>query len=118
MLVGGAILMVGSAVAGDRPDLGAVGPAAWWAWVYMAVVVSLAGFSSFAYALASLPVSTVATYAYVNPVIAVLLGVLAAGERFSVAQMAGGGLVLAAVLVVIAAERPRKRQGRLAPSPA
>lgn len=118
MLVGGAILMTGSVLAGDRPDLGAVGPRSWWAWAYMAVVVSLAAFSAYAYALAALPVSTVATYAYVNPVIAVLLGVLVAGERFSPAQLAGGAVVLLAVVVVIAAERPRKRQGQLATSSA
>jgi drug/metabolite transporter (DMT)-like permease len=117
MLVGGAILTIGSVLAGDRPDLGAVGPSAWWAWSYMAVVVSLVAFSAYAYALAALPVSTVATYAYVNPVIAVLLGVLVAGERFSPAQLAGGAVVLLAVVVVIAAERPRKRQGELATSP-
>jgi drug/metabolite transporter (DMT)-like permease len=112
MLVGGGILMAGSVLAGDRPDLGAVGPSAWWAWAYMAVVVTLAAFSAYAYALAALPVSTVATYAYVNPVIAVLLGVLVAGERFSAAQLAGGAVVLLAVVVVIAAERPRARKCR------
>jgi drug/metabolite transporter (DMT)-like permease len=122
MLVGGVILMAGSIIAGDRPDLGAVAPSAWWAWAYMAVVVSLAAFSAYAYALAALPVSTVATYAYVNPVIAVLLGVLVAGERFSGAQLAGGAVVLLAVVVVIAAERPRhgrrKRRTGLATSAA
>ncbi len=64
----------------------------------MAVVVSLGAFSAYAYALAALPVSTVATYAYVNPVIAVLLGVLVAGERFSAVQLAGGAVVLVAVV--------------------
>ena len=51
----------------------------------MCVVVSLGAFSAYAFALANLPVSTVATYAYVNPVIAVLLGVLVVGERFTAA---------------------------------
>ena len=84
---------------------------------YMAVVVSLGAFSAYAYALASLPVSTVATYAYVNPVIAVLLGVAIAGERFTVLQVLGGGIVLLAVVLVIAAERPtRNRRRELAAS--
>ena len=122
MLVGGVILLIASLASGERPDLTAVSPTAWWAWAYMAVVVSLAGFSAFAFALASLPVSTVATYAYVNPVIAVLLGVLVVDERFSALQLAGGGVVLLAVVLVIAAERPRrgdrrgKRRIELAPS--
>jgi drug/metabolite transporter (DMT)-like permease len=116
MVVGGAILMAVSLLTGDRPDLTAVSPTAWWAWAYMAVVVSLAAFSAYAFALAALPVSTVATYAYVNPVIAVLLGVLVAGERFSPMQLAGGAVVLVAVVLVIAAERPRNRRGELAAS--
>ncbi len=122
MLVGGAVLLGISLGKGDRLDVAAVSTTAWWAWAYMAVVVSLGAFSAYAYALASLPVSTVATYAYVNPVIAVLLGVLVVGERFSVLQIVGGGVVLVAVVLVIAAERPsrqrrsRKCQGSLAAS--
>jgi drug/metabolite transporter (DMT)-like permease len=108
-LVGGTILLVVGAVAGERIDLAAVAPVSWWAWVYMTLLVSLAAFSSYAYALANLPVSTVATYAYVNPVIAVLLGVVVAGERFSALQLVGGGIVLLAVVMVIAAERPSRR---------
>ena len=72
---------------------------------WMALFVSLGAFSAYAYALSTLPVSTVATYAYVNPVIAVLLGVVVAGERFSVPHLAGGASVLVAVVMVIAAER-------------
>jgi drug/metabolite transporter (DMT)-like permease len=118
MLIGGLVLSTASAAVGDRVDLAAVSPTAWWAWAYMVVVVSLGAFSAYAYALASLPVSTVATYAYVNPVIAVLLGVAVVGERFSAVQLVGGGVVLVAVVLVVLAERPAgKRRGRVAPSP-
>jgi drug/metabolite transporter (DMT)-like permease len=116
-LVGGAILLVVGSVAGERIDLAAVAPVSWWAWVYMTLLVSLAAFSSYAYALANLPVSTVATYAYVNPVIAVLLGVVVAGERFSALQLVGGGIVLLAVVMVIAAERPTSRRGATGSAP-
>lgn len=117
MLVGGSILLAVSLALGDRLDVGAVAAVSWWALAYMAVVVSLGAFSAYAYALATLPVSTVATYAYVNPVLAVLLGVVVAGERFSALQLLGGAIVLVAVVLVIAAERaPEKCQGELAPS--
>jgi drug/metabolite transporter (DMT)-like permease len=117
MAAGGVIMGAVGLGAGERVDLAAVQPTAWWAWAYMATVVCLGGFSAYAFALAQLPVSTVATYAYVNPVIAVLLGVLVVGERFSVVQLVGGAIVLVAVLLVIAAERPsRKRRGSLAAS--
>ncbi len=109
MLVGGVVLSTISFGIGDRLDVAAVDPVAWWAWAYMSIVVSLGAFSAYAYALASLPVSTVATYAYVNPVIAVLLGVLVVGERFSPMQLVGGAVVLVAVILVILAERPSRR---------
>mgnify|MGYP001029202586 CR=1 FL=1 len=92
-------------IAGERLHPATVAPVSWWAWLYMSLFVSLGAFSAYAYALSTLPVSTVATYAYVNPVIAVLLGVVVADERFSVLQLAGGAIVLVAVVMVIAAER-------------
>jgi drug/metabolite transporter (DMT)-like permease len=111
-LVGGTVLVAVGTAFGERLDLATVAPVSWWAWLYMSLFVSLGAFSAYAFALANLPVSTVATYAYVNPVIAVLLGVVVAGERFSAMQLLGGAVVLLAVVVVIAAER------RAAPPPA
>lgn len=105
MLVGGAILLVAGTVAGERVDWAAVTPPSWWAWGYMTVIVSVGTFSAYSYTLAALPVSTVATYAYVNPVIAVILGVAFVGERFTAVQLVGGAIVLVAVVLVIAAER-------------
>jgi drug/metabolite transporter (DMT)-like permease len=117
MFVGGLIMLTVGLAMGDRLDVAGVAPVSWWALGYMAVVVSLGGYSGYAYALSTLPVSTVATYAYVNPVIAVLLGVVVAGERFTVLQLLGGAVVLTAVVIVIAAERPsRNRRGVVAAS--
>ena len=109
-LIGGAILVVVGTTFGERLHPADIAPVSWWAWLYMSLFVSLGAFSAYAYALATLPVSTVATYAYVNPVIAVLLGVVVAGERFSVLQLAGGAIVLVAVVMVIAAERPARQR--------
>ena len=117
MLTGGVIMLVVAAISGERIDLGAVTTASWVAWAYITVIVSVGAFSAYAFALATLPVSTVATYAYVNPVIAVTLGVLVAGEKFTLVQLAGGAIVLVAVVLVVAAERPsRKRRGVVAAS--
>lgn len=109
MLTGAGVLFVAATAARERLDLAAVTPVSWWAWAYMALVVSLGAFSAYAYALSTLPVSTVATYAYVNPVLAVLLGVLVAGERFTATQLAGGAVVLSAVVLVIRSERAGAR---------
>lgn len=119
MLTGGVIMLVVATISGERLDFGAVTTMSWVAWAYVTVIVSVGAFSAYAYALASLPVSTVATYAYVNPVIAVTLGVFVAGERFTVVQLIGGAIVLVAVVLVVAAERPsRKRRGAVAASTA
>jgi drug/metabolite transporter (DMT)-like permease len=53
------------------------------AWFYLVFFGGIAGFSSYAYALKHLPLSTVSLYAYVNPVIAVALGTLVLNEPFS-----------------------------------
>ena len=56
---------------------------AWGALVYLVVFGSLVGFTAFAYCLNELPATTVGTYAYVNPVVAVALGALILGEPLS-----------------------------------
>ena len=104
MTIGGAVLLTIGSAKGDRPDLATIPAGTWWVGVG-AVLATLGGFSAYAWALRALPVSTVATYAYINPVIAVLLGVLLVGERFSPGQILGGAIVLVAVFLVVAAER-------------
>jgi drug/metabolite transporter (DMT)-like permease len=58
-------------------------------------------FSAYVVAVRLLPTPTVATYAYVNPVIAVLLGTLILNERVTPAMLAGGALIVAAVVLVV-----------------
>jgi len=113
MLTGGVILLVVGTVLGERLDVTGVSTAAWVAWAYLSMVVTLGAFSAYAFALANLPVSTVATYAYVNPVIAVALGAFVVGERFTALQLVGAAVVLLAVVLVVSAVRPsRKRPSR------
>lgn len=109
MLVGGAVLTVGSVVDGERADFAAMSTASWVSWAYLVLFGALA-FSAYVYALGHLPVSTVATYAYVNPVIAVVLGVLLADENFGWAQLLGGLIVVCAVVLVVRAESRASRK--------
>lgn len=81
-------------------------PEAWWAWGYLAVFGSLVGFTAFAYCLNTLPATTVGTYAYVNPVVAVALGAVFLDEPLSKGVLLGGALILAAV--VMTTLRPRR----------
>ncbi|RZS34739.1 drug/metabolite transporter (DMT)-like permease [Herbihabitans rhizosphaerae] len=117
MIAGGAGQLVVGASIGEKVDFGTITTQSWWAWGYLVVVGSLFAFSSYVYVLGKLPVSTVATYAYVNPVIAVLLGVLLAGEVFGWAQLGGGLVVLLAVVLVVRAEQGKKRTKELEVEP-
>jgi drug/metabolite transporter (DMT)-like permease len=68
---------------------------------YLSVVGSVIGLTAYTYLLQHVPVIKVATYAFVNPVIAVLIGILWFGERLSPSEVAGSMLILAAVATVI-----------------
>jgi drug/metabolite transporter (DMT)-like permease len=74
--------------------------------VYLIVVGSFAGFAAYIYALKYLPLSTVSLYAYVNPLIAVLLGTLILDEPFGLRIVGASLLVLAGVAVV--RQRPNR----------
>jgi drug/metabolite transporter (DMT)-like permease len=67
--------------------------------LYLTFVGSLAGYSAYIYALKYLPSSTVSLYAYVNPIIAVILGTLLLAEPFGVRIVAASGLVLLGIAV-------------------
>jgi drug/metabolite transporter (DMT)-like permease len=108
MLAGGAAMMIIGGLSGERVSFGSITAGSWVAWSYLVLFGSLLAFSCYVFVLGKLPVSTVATYAYVNPVIAVVLGVLVAGEHFGPAQFAGGLVVLAAVVLVLRAEKRPK----------
>jgi len=71
-----------------------VTPASAGALAYLTVVGSIGAFPAYAYALKHLPVATVSLYAYINPVIAVILGTLILKEPFSWRLAAAAAIVL------------------------
>lgn len=68
--------------------------------IYLIVFGAIGGFTAYAYALKHLPVATVSLYAYVNPVIAVVLGTLILKEPFSVRMAAAAAIVLIGMALV------------------
>lgn len=122
MLTGGALLLALSAVRGEwgHFSVGQVSAASWWALVYLVILGSVVAFSAYVWVLTAAPISTVSTYAYVNPAVAVLLGTLA-GEPLTRTLVVGGLIVIVAVAVVVTTEgraRPRQPAGdALAPEP-
>ena len=80
-----------------------------WAWLaYLVVVGSLVAFSAYVWLLQHAPISLTATYAYVNPVVAVLLGALVLDEPIAAAVVGGGAIVVLGVGLVVSSERPRR----------
>lgn len=69
--------------------------------VYLSVFGSLVGLVAFTYLLQHVPVTKVATYAFVNPMIAVLLGVVLLGERLAPTEITGMGIIVGAVALVV-----------------
>ena len=99
MLFGGIVLLVGALVLREHTRL-VFTPRSAWALVYLIFVGAIAGFSAYAYALKHLSVSTVSLYAYVNPIIAVVLGTLILREPFSARMAVAAGVVLAGMFLV------------------
>jgi drug/metabolite transporter (DMT)-like permease len=110
MLAGGAFLTAGALVFGEWRQLDAAAFAAdsVAAWVYLVIMGSLVGFTAYAWLLRVAPISLVVTHQYVNPIVAIALGMLVLGERPNPASLAGALLVIAAVYVAVRAEFPRK----------
>lgn len=106
MLVAGAVLAVTSHLVGsDWTRMTAASERAWGAILYLVVFGSLVGFTAFAYCLNELPASTVGTYAYVNPVVAVVLGWLILREPLTPGLVGGGSLIVLSVVLTTLQKR-------------
>jgi drug/metabolite transporter (DMT)-like permease len=79
------------------------------AWLYLVIFGSMIGFTAFVQVLKRLPINIAMTYAYVNPVIAVLLGTIILQEPITIWTVAGAGLILLGVAGVFH-ERSRHRR--------
>ena len=119
-MVGGTVsLAVAGLARGERFELEAVSGTSLLALGYLVVFGSLVAFTAYSWLLGVAPVSKVATYAYVNPVVAVLLGALLADEVVQGTTVLGGAVTVLAVAVVVGeqarrppAQVPEERQGR------
>jgi len=107
MLAGGAVLMGLSAFNGEALPAH-IEPSALWAWAYLVVFGSLIAFNAYMVLLAEASAGLASSYSFVNPVIAMLLGVTLAGEQISGHEWLAAGIVLAGVVLLLVA-RARSR---------
>jgi drug/metabolite transporter (DMT)-like permease len=108
MLVGGVALMAMSALAGEQPWAWPAAPLdarAVASWLYLVVAGSLVAFSAFMVLLQRTPAAVSSSYAYVNPVIALLLGVTLGGETINAGEWLATAVVTASVGLLLAGRR-------------
>jgi drug/metabolite transporter (DMT)-like permease len=102
MLAAGIAFIPASLISGEWVHLqwASVPVSSWLAIAYLVTMGSPAGYSAFVWLLQVRPATQVSTHAYVNPVVAVLLGVLFADEHLSLIQLLGLMVILASVLLI------------------
>lgn len=102
MLVGGVFLALTAAVLGEFRDFhpGTVSRGAWLSLLYLIVPGSIIGFTAYVWLIHRESPTRVGTYAYVNPVVAVLLGYFLAGEALGLRTILGTVFVLISVVVI------------------
>ncbi len=99
MLIAGVVLLALASAAGEWRNLH-FSTRSTMALLYLTIVGSIGAYAAYAYALKHLPVALVSLYAYINPVIAVVLGVLLLAEPFSARMAVAAAIVLAGVAIV------------------
>lgn len=112
MMCGGAICLLMGAASGEfgSVDLTAISSRSWFAFFYLYLIGSLVGFTSYVYLLRHCLPSTVSSHAYVNPVVAILLGWLILDEKLTWGGWLGSGLILVSVFVLLRqGKRPMAR---------
>jgi drug/metabolite transporter (DMT)-like permease len=104
MVVGGAMLCLVAALTGEFAGFAhlAVSPQAWWAFAYLIVFGGILGFSAYLWLLRVAPITMVSTYAYVNPVVAMILGIVILHEALNAWIAIAGIVIVASVALIVA----------------
>lgn len=104
MLAGGSILLVVSLVTGEWQtfDYASVSGVSWAALAYLTFVGALVAYTAYSWLMQNASPSAVSTYAYVNPVVAVILGWAIAGEAMTFQMLIGAAVIVVSVMLVTA----------------
>jgi drug/metabolite transporter (DMT)-like permease len=107
MLCGGVACLIAGTAAGELSQLhlAQVPERSWFALAYLVVFGSMAAYTAYVWLLGNAPLSLVTTYAYVNPLVAVLLGVLLLGEHFTARTAIATAVIVVGVALIVS--RPR-----------
>lgn len=105
MMLGGTVLLAMSKTTGELGTLPHVTMKAAVALLYLIVAGSLLGFTSYVWLLGRMPVTRVASHAYVNPMVALVLAYFVAGETLTPSMLVASALVIASVILILVSPR-------------
>ncbi len=105
MLSGGIVLMIMAGATGEfgRFSIGAVSASSIAAFLYLVIIGSLLAFTAYGWLLRRAPLPLIATYAYVNPVVAVILGAVVLREPIETRTLVAGAVIVGAVALIVTA---------------
>ncbi|HEX4580126.1 MAG TPA: EamA family transporter [Candidatus Dormibacteraeota bacterium] len=117
MLCGGALLVVAGLLAGELPSLhlDRISLVSGLSLAYLVVFGSLIAFSAYVWLLSKVPTQAVATYAYVNPLVAVLLGWAFLGEPITGQTLLAAALIIVAVVLILSRSPVQSRRAPVLP---
>lgn len=121
MVTGGLVLVVMSIGSGELAGfrIEAISRDSWVAMAYLTVIGSLLAFTAYGWLLRVAPLPLIATYAYVNPIVAVILGALILGETVEPRTLVAGAVIVGAVALIVTARGRMQapRSASVAPEP-
>lgn len=100
MLFAGIIILVIAETTGNAVKLSEIPASTWWAIGYLVVIGSVLTFVAYIYSLQHLPTALASIYAYINPIVAVLLGAALLNEKLTIFIAIGGAITIAGVYLV------------------
>jgi len=115
LLSGGLALLIVSLLVGEEIDFGSITARSWGGWIFLVLAGSVLAFSSFTWLINNAPISLASTYAYVNPAVAVILGVLLYAEVITSDVVIGLTVVLGGVILVVTGESVRSKRASQVP---
>jgi len=111
MICGGALLTFAGLVTGEHRifDPRQISPLSLGAFIYLVIIGALVGYTAYIFLLRHCDPAKVATYAYVNPIVAVILGALFAGETLTTRTALAAGLIIGSVALVITVQQTKSK---------
>src|SRR5437660_4101641 len=111
MICGGMLLLFAGVVTGELPRFhpGSISMLSLGSFVYLVLIGAVVGYTAYIWLLRHCDPAKVTTYAYVNPIVAVLLGTFFAGETLTVRMLIAAALIIGSVALIITAQQLRAR---------